>query len=162
MPSAISLVAQYSRVCRLPVVLCPPWRSCSYFRYILALGGRGGLAYPPDWLFLFCFCGGCYHGASLASIPSMWVECDVGSAARRGGKKRSCLFVLFRPEQKYSLVSYLAIFITYSFLGMGRGLESILDTAFTISPPAKSSTRDYQFLVRYIVIRKLGVMLLYS
>lgn len=38
---------------------------------------------------------------------------------------------------------------------MGRGLESILDTAFTISSPAKSSTRNYQFfLVPYIVVRK--------
>lgn len=37
------------------VVLCPLWRSRSYFRCILALGGRGGLAYPPDLLFLFPF-----------------------------------------------------------------------------------------------------------
>jgi len=116
MPSAISLVAQYSRVCRLPVVLCPPWRSCSYFRYILALGGRGGLAYPPDWLFLFCFCGGCYHGASLASIPSMWVECDVGSAARRGGKNEAVyLFYLDQNRNTLWLVIWPSLLPTASW-----------------------------------------------
>jgi hypothetical protein len=90
----------------------PPVAFLFIFQVYSGVGRKRRLAYPPDLLFLFPFCGGCYHGTSLASIPGMWVECDVTLALPRGEKKkRSCLFVLFRPEQKYSLVSYLVILL---------------------------------------------------
>lgn len=66
--------------------------------------------------FCFRFCGGCYHGASLASIPSMWVECDVGSAARRGGENEAVyLFYLDQNRNTLWLVIWSSLLPTASW-----------------------------------------------
>jgi hypothetical protein len=53
--------------------------------------------------FCFRFCGGCYHGASLASIPSMQVECDVGSTTRRGGGKTKLFYLFYLDQNRNTL-----------------------------------------------------------